>query len=220
LEIEHRFGGGAGAIVPLGRLGDVDGDGRADPCVVRKGRFLCDTGHDFGRAEVQIPYTVTGGQAVLVGDIDGDGRDDPCQFLAGHFRCDTAHDGGAFEVDIAFGAEIWSDRGSEGVALLGDVDGDGRDDPCVTPTHSGEFRCDTAHDGGAPETVITFGAVGGGGAPILADFNGDGRDDPCISITGIFSCDTAHDGGAAELEFSLGRGVPNAWPLIGNLDGV
>ena len=51
--------------------------------------------------------------------------------------------------------------------LLGDLDGDGRDDPCVFRSRS--LLCDTAHDGGAPEVTLTFTLAG---MPVLGNPDG------------------------------------------------
>jgi hypothetical protein len=53
-----------------------DGDGKADPCVVRRGAFLCDIARD-GNAGVTIAFGQAG-DVPLLGDFDGDGRADPC----------------------------------------------------------------------------------------------------------------------------------------------
>jgi hypothetical protein len=141
-------------------LGDLNGDGRDDPCVRRGRRFLCDTAHNGGTAEVQIEFGLAS-DVPLLGDVDGDGDDDPCVFRDGLFLCDTAHDGAAAEVTIRFGQ-----RGD--VPFLVDADGDGRADPCVY--RDGLFLCDTAHDGGAPEVTIRFGTPGV--MPLFGNVNG------------------------------------------------
>jgi hypothetical protein len=56
------------------------------------------------------------------------------------------------------------------VPLLGDADGDGRDDACVYRID--RFLCDTAHNGGAAEVEILFGEAGGIGIPVLGNLNG------------------------------------------------
>jgi hypothetical protein len=72
-----------------------------------------------------------------------------------------------------------------------------------------------AHNGGAAETVIAFGAIGA--IPLLGDYDGDGRDDACTYAGGTFRCDTAHNGGTAEATLTVnGPGRP----LIGNVDGL
>jgi hypothetical protein len=58
--------------VPL--LGDMDSDGRDDACVFRVDRFLCrflcDTAHDGGGAEVEIHFGETGA-IPLLGNVNG-----------------------------------------------------------------------------------------------------------------------------------------------------
>jgi hypothetical protein len=201
-EVRYPFGGEPGET---GLLGDLDGDGRADPCVYRAGVFRCDTAHGFSS-----PTRIRFGQArdvPLFGDMDGNGKADPCVYREGRFLFDTAHDGAAAEVEITFGGQAGD------VPLLGDVDGDGKADPCVF--RRGAFLSDTAHDGNAGVT-IAFGQTGD--VPLLGDFNGDGRADPCVYRAGQLRCDSAQDGGAAEGVLTFGDGV--GIPLLGNLDGL
>lgn len=192
--------------VPL--LADVDGDGRADPCVRRGRRFLCDTDHEGKVWAWQVTFGRGGGQEVpLLADVDGDGRAEACVRSGRQFQCDTAHDGGRAEWTVSFG-----EPGD--LPLLGDVDGDGRADPCVY--RAGQFLCDTAHHGGAAGWQVTFGKPGD--LPVLGDFDGDGRADPCVFRAGEFLCDTAHDGGVNPARLAFGR--PGDRPLLGNLDGL
>jgi hypothetical protein len=91
--------------------------------------------------------------------------DEPCVIGNGKLWCDTGRTGGDPEVRHGFGGT------SSGFGLLGDVDGDGREDPCVYT--GGVFRCDTDHERG--------------------DVDGDGREDPCVYTGGVFRCDTDHE---------------------------
>lgn len=210
-----RTGGDAELTLPLlvssgdtVLLGDVDGDGRADPCVRSGRQWLCDTEHRGRRWERLEPFgRGGGGETPLLGDVNGDGKAEACLFDAGVFSCDTAHDGGAAELTVRFGQ-----RGDR--ALLGDVDGEGRADLCVV--RGGRFLCDTDHNGGEPEVSISFDP--GRGTPLLGDFDGDGRADPCFHDGRRFSCDTAHDGGEAEAVLRFGHKGDR--PLLGNLDGL
>ena len=79
----------------------------------------------------------------------------------GRELCDLAHDGNGAELDLAFGQ-----AGDQ--PLLGDLDGDGRDDPCVL--RAGHLLCDTAHDGGAAETDLLL-ATQPGDRPLLANLD-------------------------------------------------
>jgi len=190
----------------VGLLGDIDGDGRADPCLFRNGVFFCDADHDYIATDTVVGFGQTGDRPFLA-DLDGDGRADPCVYRAGRFLCDTAHDGGTAELEIPFGA-------AGDTPLLGDIDGDGRGDPCVF--RAGRFLCDTTHDG-TSDVEIQFG--GDGGPALLGDFDGDGRADPCIFDFAL-QCDTGHDGGRAEGILFLSFGHVGLVPQLGNLDGL
>jgi len=198
-------------LVAWGNLAQVwQARHNADPCVVRGGRFLCDTAGDGGDAEASITFGQPG-DIPLMGDWDGDGRADPCVYRAGRFLCDTAHDGGAPEARTPR-------LGIPGdVPLLADVDGDGRADACLRRGCS--FLCDLDRNG-TLETRIDFGKPTD--VPLLADVNGDHRADPCVERAGLYLCDTAHNGGAAEVIFDLNpalAGIGSGVPLLGDVDG-
>ncbi|WP_322489909.1 hypothetical protein [Chloroflexus sp.] len=59
---------GVSGDIPL--LGDVDGDGRAYPCVYRPSlqRFYCDTAHNGGAAEVEVAFG-SAGDVPLIGSL-------------------------------------------------------------------------------------------------------------------------------------------------------
>lgn len=187
-------------------LGDVDGDGRADPCVFANGLFQCDTDHQGEPYEVTFRFG-RAGDTPLFGDVDGDGRDEPCVRRDRFHLCDTGRNGGAAETRFAIGAA--SDQ-----PLLGDVDGDGRDDACVFDSRA-RFLCDIRHNG---RRLLTLSFGQPGDLAVLGDFDGDGDDDPCVFRAGRLLCDTQHDGGAAEAELAFGQAGDR--PLLGNLDGL
>jgi hypothetical protein len=152
-------------------LGDVDGDGKAEPCrfAVRKrfGRdFACDVRRDGGTAELTLPFGQIGDKPVL-GDVDGDGRDDPCVLRAGRLLCDTAHDGVAGEVRMNLRA-AFGDAAVEGTPVLGDLNGDGRADPCVV--WGGTFLCGLyGPQGGLPRQVFALPFGPSDAVPLLGD---------------------------------------------------
>jgi hypothetical protein len=132
--------------------------------------------------------------------------DEPCLFLNGRFRCDTGRTGGEPETDHVFAI-----RG--GLPVLGDVDGDGREDFCLF--RNNRFDCDSGHDNGAAETTILFGQTGD--IPLLGNVSGDLRAEACVFRFDRFLCDTDHDGGGAETEIAFG--APGDQPLLGDVDG-
>jgi hypothetical protein len=169
-------------------------------------------------AQVAAATTPIGFVVAWAGGGDGDGYSvhlrrfvisatgaEVCLFGAGGFGCDLLRDGGA---DLVLGFGSPPDR-----PLLGDFDGDGRDDPCVF--RSGRFLCDTNRDGSAD---VDLGFNPGAGDPLLGDVNGDGREDACFHSGRRFLCDTARNGGTAELIVAFGRAAGDV-PLLGNLDG-
>jgi hypothetical protein len=129
-----------------------------------------------------------------------------CLFRSGHFRCDTARTGGTAEIDHVFSVR-------RDTPLLGDVDGDGRDDYCLF--RGSRFECDSGHDYGAAELSVFFGQAGD--TPLLGDTNGDGRDDPCVFRAGHFLCDFVPNNDAAELDIAFGQ--PGDRALLGDVDG-
>lgn len=132
--------------------------------------------------------------------------DDFCRLGPAGLACDVAHDG-------TTGLVTPAPPGPAGTPLLGDLDGDRRDDLCLYAR--GRFRCDTGHDGGAAEVDIQFGA---GGIPLLGDLDGDGRDDPCSRQGTEVLCDTAHNGGTAEVVVNFGSPVSPVFLLHEDYD--
>ncbi|HEV8583183.1 MAG TPA: hypothetical protein VGX68_29295 [Thermoanaerobaculia bacterium] len=177
-----------------------------EPCLVRGGRILCDTGRTGGEAEIETVFGGRPGETSLMGDFDGDGREDLCARFGSRFRCDLDHRGAPAEAVVKFGL-------SGDIALMGDLDGDGKAEPCVRRKR--RFLCDSAHDGGRAETAIVLGLISD--MPLIGDLDGDGKDDPCLYRNGIFLCDTAHDGSAAEVAIAFGEA--GDLPTLGDLDG-
>ncbi len=133
--------------------------------------------------------------------------DELCLVTGGHWRCDTAHDGGRAESEAAFGGT------QPGIPLLGDLDGDGRDDSCLL--RDGRLVCDTAHDEGAAELKLPA-PLAAGETPLLGDLDGEGRDDYCRWRANRLECDTSHDGAGAEVVVALHTSQS---PFLADWDG-
>lgn len=153
-----------------------------------------------------------GGPSRIVGQLFQQPESvDFCIYRDKEFRCATQGGGWSsfFNEPVQFGNGLAAgDR-----PFLADVNGNGDDDPCIR--RGGQFLCDTAHDGGAPEVVLAFGSPGH--VPLFGDLDGDGDDDPCVRRGRTFLCDTAHDGGEAEARVLFGLAADI--PLLGDVDG-
>ena len=157
-EVDIQFGAGG---IPL--LGDLDGDGRDDPCSRQGTEVLCDTAHNGGSAEVVVVNFGSPVSPVFLLNEDGDRDDDVCFLSEGGFLlCDTGDDGGAAERRIRYRVQTGD------LPLFGDVDDDGRDDPCVA--RGGRLLCDADHNGSF-EASYPF-SLRAGELPLLGDVNG------------------------------------------------
>ena len=124
------------------RMGDIDGDGKADVCARHSGGFTCwlSTGDDFEEFDT-IGWSNDGSwdnpqyyTTIRLADINGNGRDDVCARGASGWRCHLSTPDG-------FGERIegpaWSDAAGfdraryYGTIRVGDIDGDGLDDVCI-----------------------------------------------------------------------------------------
>lgn len=121
-------------------LGDVDGDGRADVCVLRANGIACaaSTGARFGRAEPWardllaadprppsvVPWTLR------LGDVNGDGRADACVLRSDGIACALSSGRGFTRATLWLPLTSSARASSMARFALGDVNGDGRADVC------------------------------------------------------------------------------------------
>lgn len=189
-------------------LGDVDGDRRADLCVVHGAHGiacgLADAAGRFGPLRSWLaegPHAGDDGaaSALMLGDLDGDGRADACVRASAAIACARSA-GRAFEPLRAWLAET-HDSPIDGSTALGDVDGDGRDDLCFL--HEGGVACalSTGHAFGPARgwSVAAAPLVDRAATLVLGDLNDDGRDDLCV-----------HEDAGVACALSTGRGFARA----------
>ena len=182
-------------------IGDFNDDGRDDVALLRTGgdwttlpvAFATGDGNWSISNRSVGPFAGWARQddvRPLVGDVDGDGRDDIALVR-------QSGDWSTLPVAFAAGSGDWSiTNGVAGVfagwarsgfvrPLIGDFDGDGRDDIALLRQESGWDTLPVASAAGRGEWAVTNRPAGpfagwatrSGVKPLTGDFDGDGRDD-------------------------------------------
>jgi hypothetical protein len=165
--------------VPAGAqplVGDVDGDlpdgGTVDPCYRLGKRWTCKV-FDPNIGFRLVTSTFGSGKGTgLLGDFDGDGLADLCLYQAGRFFCERYDAQAARYIQATFDLRPERDRLGGGTPLLGDLDGDGRADPCLYA--HGRLICGIfSVTGGRPARTleIRFGVEGD--IPVVGDVDGE-----------------------------------------------
>jgi hypothetical protein len=162
----------------------------------------------------------------LSGNFTGSGGpDDLCVWYPdlGCWRVATSN-GTSFQ-DAGVWLTGWA-VGDGWVPLVGDFDGDGRDDLCVWHPATGSWQ--VARSTGTsfqPAGVwLSNWAVGAGWVPRVGDFNGVGRDDVCVWHPATGNWQVALSTGSAFQPAGVwlsNWAVGTGWvPLVGNFNGT
>ena len=188
------------------RMGDVDGDGRADICGRANAAVGCwkSDGTSLTTAIDGPEWADANGwgafqyhSTLRLLDIDADGKDDLCARAAKGIVCQKSTGDGFGD---SFDGPAWSDAAGiasakyYGTLRTGDVNGDRKEDLCMR-TQSG-MECWLSDGNGFP-TLVTgpawSDASGWSGMQYwstirLADVNGDGRADLCARDSAGLRC--------------------------------
>jgi len=196
------------------RMGDLDGDGRADLCARANAGVLCwrSTGAAFDEAAIEGPaladdvgWTSSAYHGTLrMADVDGDGRDDLCVRSAADFRCYASTGAGFGEPWIL--PELaddggWDEPSRYGTIRMADIDGDARMDLCARAAEG--MRCwpSTGTGFGPPVVGPEWSDDAGWRRPEywstirLVDVDGDGRADLCARTATGLDCHLSQAGG-------------------------
>ncbi|RYE88836.1 MAG: hypothetical protein EOO75_12880, partial [Myxococcales bacterium] len=199
------------------RMGDIDGDGRADLCARGDAGVACWTSEKtpLGTPVTGPAWSDASGwrepryfTTLRLVDIDGDGKDDLCARAAKGIICHLST-GTGFGPEIA--GPAWSDANGftfaryYGTLLTGDVNGDGKGDLCARG--GAGIGCVLSDGKGFPESISgpAWSDASGWshsmyyGSMLLGDVNGDGKADLC-----------ARGGGGIGCVLSDGKGFPES----------
>ena len=192
-------GRGFDAVAHYGtlRMGDVDGDGRADVCARDAEGMRCwlSDGRGFDERIEGPRWSDPEGfdaldvwSTIRLADVDGDGRADLCARSPRGFVCHRSTGRGfgpALPGPALASAEGWDAKDRYATLRLGDVDGDGRADLCARGAdgvHCWLFdgrAFDRAVDGPPLTDAAGWTQPSWFRTLRLADVTGDGRADLC-----------------------------------------
>ncbi len=201
------------------RMGDVDGDRRADVCARSADGIDCflSTGHGFDAAAVAGPRWTDAagwsapaqGRSVRLVDLDGDGRDDVCGRAAAGLVCHLASGRGfgpAITLAALSDARGWSDPANHSTLRFADLDGDSDLDVCGRSDDG--IRCwpfDGAGFGEAFSGPALSDDEGWAHAAYhrslrFADVDGDGDEDLCARGRDGLTCWPSEGAGFGEAQ--------------------
>ncbi|MFK7896344.1 MAG: PIG-L family deacetylase [Myxococcota bacterium] len=214
------------------RLGDINGDDRADLCGYRGGEIQCllSDGVDFGPPSTWLDSSwvpllalpeAQVGKTLMLGDIDGDGDADLCERGTTGVYCAVANPAlGLFEHPAMRSQAEYSDgfgwggaEGYWGTLRLGDFSGDGQADLCgrgaagALCLYSIDGRFSARNHLAGPDFSNAAGFLPTERAATfsMADVDGDGRADLCAAGPTELRCALLDDPMAApEPGFSIG----------------
>ncbi|AKF09951.1 FG-GAP-like repeat-containing protein [Sandaracinus amylolyticus] len=179
------------------RMGDLDGDGRADVCAREGDRLVCWRSSGVGFVDRIDGPSVAGATAIELADVDGDALLDACVRDARGLACHRG-DGYRFESVVVLPALAdaagFADVIHHGSIRFGDVDGDGRADVCARDAAGVDCWLGEGDRFGERVRGPRWSDEGGWALLSrwstlrLADVDGDGRDDLCARGPSGFRC--------------------------------
>ncbi len=179
------------------RMGDVNGDGKADVCArgIVGMRCWISTGTSFNTSFTATSWSNSNGwenkiyyTTIRMPDINGDGKNDICARDSQGVVCHLSN-------GSSFGDAIrgpgwsdnwgWNDYDNYSTLQFGDINGDGKDDVCARANANVSCLLSTGSGFGQEYSISAFSDANGWNKPAqfrtirIGDINGDGRMDIC-----------------------------------------
>ena len=206
-ELSDKTGWGDPNNLGTLRMGDIDGDGRADLCARANAGVYCWKGTASGLSKTSIKgptlsdatgwYRAKYYTTIRLADVTGDGKDDLCARYSSGFRCHPST-GNGFSASVG-GPDMsdksgWGDPAYHGTIRMGDIDGDGRSDVCARGKN-GVICWRATSKGFSPEIAGPKLTDSTGWWKMrywstlrLRDVTGDGKADLCMRAAAGFRC--------------------------------
>ncbi len=179
------------------RVGDVNGDGKADVCARGMVGMRCwlSTGSAFSKDFTAVAWSNTNGwengiyfKTIRMMDLNGDGKKDLCarddQGLVCHLSNGSSF-GNAIRGPQWSDSYGWNDYDNYSTIMFGDLNGDGKDDVCARANANLTCSLSTGSGFGASYDIADLSDSKGYNKPAqyrtirMGDVNGDGRADVC-----------------------------------------
>jgi len=222
-----KWGSGTLNDVPL--IGYVDQDSMEDLVIWRPGNGVWYILKSSNKYEYDQALKIQWGSgalndAPLLGDIDGDNIDDLVIWRPGNGRWYILKSSAGYSYPEAF-IKQWGSGALNDIPLLGDIDGDGKDDLIIWRPTNGYWyilKSSTGYDY-SQAFIKQWGSGALNDIPFIDDFDGDGKDDLIIWRPGngywyILKSSANYDYGSAFVK-QWGSGTLDDIPLTGDLDG-
>ena len=228
--------GNAGGDTPI--VGDFDGNTKDDIGIYRYGSYpnwffdlSIDDGSGFGKSVNAVSWGNPGGDTPIVGDFNGDTNDDIGIYRYGAYPnwfillADPSQPNGFRPANETW-AISWGNPGGD-TPIVGDFDGDGKDDIGVYRYGSYPNWFTKVSGSNDIRTGLTWAISWGnpgGDTPIVGDFDGDGKDDIGIYRYGSYPNWFVKASNTGDIctgpTWSLSWGNPGGdTPIIGDFDG-
>ena len=220
---------GAGTLNDIALLGFMDSDNMEDLVIWRPGNgrwyiLESSTNYDYSQAFVKQWGSGALNDVPLLGDIDGDNLNDLVIWRPGNGRWYILKSSAGYSYPEAF-IKQWGSGALNDKPLLGDIDGDGKDDLVIWRPSNGRWyilKSSTGYDY-SKAFIKQWGSGALNDIPLLGDIDGDGKDDLIIWRPGngrwyILKSSTNYDYGSAFIK-QWGSGALNDIPLVGDIDG-